>query len=84
MDDGKKYWLDDPRHVDRIYWTLCAVCGVFVVLGAFLAGKDPVHFRWERWVGFIALVGFASYSFIVFAGKVWRKIVRREDDSCDT
>ena len=32
MKDGeKKYWLDDPRHVKWIVWTLAAVCVALVL-----------------------------------------------------
>jgi len=78
----KKGWLDKKRSVDKLVWALAALCGLFLIAG-FFAPTDHAHFAWERWFVFFALFGFAAYSFIVFAGKFWRKVVMREEDYYD-
>ena len=83
MTDEKKDWFDDPAHVTLLFRILCAFCGLLVIAGLLLIKADQTHFPWERWVGFFALFGAASYSFIVVAGKIWRKIVMRGEDYYD-
>ncbi len=62
-----------------------------VVLGvvcAGLAGADLMiekhpHFAWEGWFAFFGIFGFASYSFIVYAGRALRSVVMRKEDYYD-
>ena len=82
MNEEKKYWLDDPRHVELLYRVLWGFCVVLAIVGLRFIDREKVHFSWERWSGF-ALFGFLAYSFIVFAGKLFRKVVRREEDYYD-
>ena len=82
MNEEKKYWLDDPRHIDLLYGALWAFCVVLVLVGRFFMDPKEVHFSWELFSGF-AFFGFLAYSFIVFAGKLFRKVVRREEDYYD-
>ena len=42
-----KYWLDHPRNVSRIVYTLYAVCTLLVLVDL-LSAKDG-HFGFERW-----------------------------------
>ncbi len=58
-----------------------AVCVILFGL-EFAVEKHP-HFSWEGWVAFFALFGFASYSFIVYAGRALRALVMRREDYYD-
>ena len=69
-------WFE--RNGNRIFWALAALCAV--VLLADLAYHKHGHFGWEEWFGFHAFFGFIAFVFIVFAGKLLRKIVMRDED----
>lgn len=83
MDKGKKTWLDERRNVDKLFAALGAACAALALAGFLLVAAKDVHVIYERWVAFFAAFGFLSYSFIVFAGKFWRKLVMREEDYYD-
>lgn len=55
-----------------------ALCAVLVAADL-LVEKHP-HFPWEGWFAFFAAFGFASYSFIVYAGRALRRAVMRPED----
>ena len=77
----KRYWLDDRRNLDRVFWILCAVCAGLLV-GEFFVHRHP-HFGWEGWSFFYAVFGFVAFWCIVIAGKHLRKILMRDEDYYD-
>lgn len=79
--DGRKYWLDDPRNVTRIYWSVFVVCGLLFVADAFYH-KHP-HFEAESWFGFYGIFGFVACVGLVLAAKVLRLILKRPEDYYD-
>lgn len=79
--EGKRYWLDEPRNVQRIFWALCAFCLLLAVADFFYHKHS--HFEVEDFPAFYGLYGFVSFVFIVFAGKLLRKIVMRDEDYYD-
>jgi hypothetical protein len=80
-DDGKKYWLDRPGSVDKVYWALCALCGLLFVADAFYE-KHP-HFAVEYWFGFYGIFGFIAFFGLVLLGAQLRKILMRKEDYYD-
>ncbi len=77
----RRYWLDDRRNVDRLAYTLYAVCaGLFL---ADLLYQKHVHFGFEHWVGFHGWYGFLSYVCLIFLAKGLRKLVKRREDYYD-
>ncbi len=81
MTDPKKPLLEDPATGRLLYMVLALAC-VGLVIADFFIDRHP-HFAVERMVGFFAVLGFAAYSFIVFAGHVVRKLLMREEDYYD-
>jgi hypothetical protein len=77
----KRYWLDQPRNVDRLYYGLIVVC-VLLVLSDLVYHKHP-HFAWEDWFGFNAFLGFAAFFLIVLSGRPLRRILARDEDYYD-
>jgi hypothetical protein len=77
----KKYWLDDPRNVSKLYYALIAVCALLVIAELFFHKHG--HFHWENWFGFFAWYGFGVFCFIVLAGKHLRKLLMRDEDYYD-
>jgi len=81
MRNGKTYWLDEPRNVTKVFYTLVAVCALLLV-------ADPLvhkhgHFAWEGWFGFHGLYGFFGSVFLVLTAKQLRRILMRKDDYYD-
>ena len=80
-EDGRRYWLDKPRNVNKVYWILCGICALLAVADFFYA-KHPV-FSVEAFPVFYGIYGFICFVFIVFAGKYLRKLVMRDEDYYD-
>ena len=78
----KRDWFDDRANINRLYGALWAVCIVLVLAGFVFVDPEEAHYSWERWSG-VALFGFLAYVFIVYAGKFWRLIVKRDEDYYD-
>ena len=81
MKSGRKYWLDNPRNVTRLFYALIGICIALLVSDLFY--HKHVHFPFEGWWGFFGLFGFAAFYFIVMAGKWLRKIVMRDEEYYD-
>ena len=74
----RKYWLDDRRNVDKIYYGLGLICaGLY--LADFLYHKH-VNFAFENWLGFFAWYGFICCVALVLLAKQMRKLVKRDED----
>ena len=77
----RAYWLDNTKNVNRLLWILGAACAAVFAMD-FLYVR-PIHFDPERLYGFFGLYGFVCFVFIVFAGKLLRKLVMRDEDYYD-
>ncbi len=80
-NDREAYWLDAPKNVRAVSVAFVIVCVVLLLLDLVI-DKHP-HFPIENVFGFYGFFGFVSFTAIVFAGKVMRRIVRREEDYYD-
>jgi hypothetical protein len=78
MNEDKQYWLDNPRNVSKLVYTLYAVCVVLLALDLFY--HKHVHYAFEHWFGFYAWFGFASYVGLIFVSKALRRRVKRDQD----
>ena len=77
----RRYWLDDPRNVTKIYRGLLVVCaGLFA---ADLLYDKHAKFAVEEWFGFYGLYGFVACVFLVLAAKQLRKLLMRSEDYYD-
>ena len=81
MNTEKKYWLDDPRNVNKIVYTLYVVCALLV--GADFLYHKHTHFDFEKWLGIYGWFGFTACVGLVMAAKVMRKVLKREEDYYD-
>ena len=77
----KRYWLDDPRNVNRLVYTLYTVCGALFAADFFY--HKHVHFGFENWIGFYGIYGFLSYVSLIFIAKGFRRIVMRREGYYD-
>ena len=81
MNDGRKYWLDNPRNVTRICWVLYVLCALLFAGDAFY--HKHAEFSAEHIFGFYALFGFAAYVGLIFTAKGLRKLIMRKEDYYD-
>jgi uncharacterized membrane protein len=81
MKNEKKYWLDEPRNVDKVVWSLVGACVVLAAVDLFYHKHG--HFVWEEWVNFYGFYGFVSCVGLVLLAKQLRKILMRKEDYYD-
>jgi len=79
--DEKKYWLDDPRNVTKVYYGVFVVCAISAAADLFY--EKHVHFWWERWFNFYGFYGFVCCFLLVLAAKELRRVVMRDEDYYD-
>ena len=77
----KRYWLDDPRNVNKVFYGLVGVC--LLTVAADLFYHKHGHFTWEEWLGFHAWYGFVCCVFLVLAAKQLRRVLMRREDYYD-
>ncbi|MEM7173067.1 MAG: hypothetical protein AAF530_23090 [Pseudomonadota bacterium] len=79
--EAKSYWLDQPRNIMRIYWGLWIVCGLLALADLFY--HKHAEFSFAEFPASYGIYGFVCFVFIVFAGKLLRKVVMRDEDYYD-
>lgn len=83
-ENSRRRGLDNPANVTRLFHLLAVLCAALLIFDLFdLSGllyHKHVHYEVEHWFGFYPLFGFLAYSFIVFAGHLWRRVVMRGED----
>ena len=82
-DHERKHWLDDRRNVNKVIYSLYAICA-FVGLLDLVSYKHHLHFRFEYWFGFASFYGFVACVILVIVAKyVLRPMVMRDEDYYD-
>jgi hypothetical protein len=81
MSANKRYWLDDPGNVTRLYRVLWAVG--LLLLGADLLLHKHEDFAFAGWFAFYGVYGFCACVALVIAAKGLRRIVMRGEDYYD-
>lgn len=79
--EEKRYWLDDPRNVNKLVYTLYSICALLFV--ADLLYEKHGHFTFEEWLGFYGWFGFLSYVALIHIAKALRLIVKRDEGYYD-
>ena len=77
----KRYWLDEPKNVDKIFWALVGACALLAAADLFL--HRHVHWSWEELPAFYGVFGFVAFWCIVIVGKHLRKVLKRDEDYYD-
>ncbi len=80
-EDDKRYWLDRPGSVTKVYWSVVGVCAVLLLLDFFY--EKHVESEIEHYFGFYGIYGFVCCVFLVLAAKEIRKLVMRGEDYYD-
>lgn len=81
MKDERKYWLDDPRNVRRIYIGLWLFGLAWLVPDLFMHKHEDVGFA--ATVGYYAAYGFFACVALVLTAKALRRILMRAEDYYD-
>lgn len=79
--DPKRYWLDQPRNVNRLIALLAVLCALLLL--ADLLYHKHGEFGFEGWFGFFAWYGFLAYCLIVLSARLLRRWLRRGEDYYD-
>jgi hypothetical protein len=81
MNDNKKYWLDRPENVRKIYVGLWIFGLAWVTPDLFLHKHEDVEFA--ATLGFYAIFGFIACVALVLTAKILRRILMRPEDYYD-
>ena len=79
--DDRSYWLDKPRNVTRLVWSLSVVCGLLLAIDVFVPKHGP--FPIEHSFGFYGLFGFTACVVLVLVAKQLRRVLMRPEDYYD-
>jgi hypothetical protein len=74
----RRYWLDDPRNVDRIVYALYAICAALLAIDIFVHKHGP--FAIEHLFGFYGIFGFVACVALVLAARALRVVLMRPED----
>lgn len=77
----KRYWLDDPRNVRRLYLGLWIFGVVLIVLDLVIHRHAEVGF--DGWFGFYGVYGFVACVTLILAAKLLRRVLMRPEDYYD-
>ena len=80
-NDGRRYWLDQPRNVRTIYRALIVVCALLFLADAFY--HKHVQLAAEAWFGFYGIFGFVACVALVLIAKELRKLLMRDESFYD-
>ena len=78
MRNDKRYWLDSPGNVTKLYRALWAVGLALVAAELVLHRHEELAFATA--FGFYALYGFFACVALVLAAKALRRVLKRPED----
>lgn len=79
--NGRRAWLDNRRNIDRIVWSIYAICAALFLADWFVPKHGP--FAVEHWFGFYGVYAFIACVGLVFAAREIRRIVMRSEEYYD-
>ncbi|MBM3392134.1 MAG: hypothetical protein FJY34_09215 [Betaproteobacteria bacterium] len=79
--DKKRYWLDDPGNVTKLFRSLWVGCGLLIGLDLFLHRHED--FEFATLFGFHGFYGFFACVALVLAAKQLRRVLMRPEDYYD-
>ena len=78
----KKYWLDEAKNVDKVWYAVIAICAVTVICD-FFYHKHVIYPAEDFIPGMYGWYAFIACVFLVLSAKILRKIVMRSEDYYD-
>ncbi|MBO0335094.1 hypothetical protein J0X12_15845 [Sneathiella sp. CAU 1612] len=86
-DDEKKYWLDEPKNIDKVFYAvliLCALVAVPDILSLLnILYHKHIEFEFENIFEFYSLYGLVCYVGLVLIAKKLRNVLMRDEDYYD-
>lgn len=79
--DEKRYWLDRPENVAKLYRGLWSVGGLLILADLLVYRHAEAGF--DGWFGFYGFYGFVACVALVLAAKLLRRAVMRPEDYYD-
>ena len=73
----RKYWLDEPKNVDKVFYATCLSCAL--VAAADLLTHRHLIFSVDALFAFYGIYGFLACVGLVLAAKELRKIIKRDE-----
>ena len=77
----KRYWLDEPGNVTKLYHVLWVV-GILLLVGDFFLHKHE-DFVFAGWYSFYGVFGFIACVALVVSAKGLRKLLMRDEQYYD-
>ena len=74
----RRRWLDEPRNVDKVYWSVWAICALLIAAEPFVHKHG--EFAFEAWFGFHGWYGFVACVALVLSAKALRVWLARPED----
>jgi hypothetical protein len=74
----RERWLDRRQNVDRVYWSVWALCALLLLAEPFVHKHGD--FAFENWFGFHGWYGFVACVGLVLAAKGLRVLLGRRED----
>lgn len=78
MAEHKRYWLDRPENVTKLYRGLWAI-GIVLLLGELVVHKHE-EIGFAGWFGYFAFFGFVACVALVLTAKQLRRVLKRPED----
>lgn len=72
------HWVDRPGNATKLVRILIGLCIVVFLLNFTYSGKG--HYSAENIPGFYAAYGFIAFTFIIFAAKALRTLIKRPEN----
>lgn len=79
--EGRLYWLDSKKNVDKVFYGLCVLCALSAATDMLI--HRHVIFEIETVFAFYGVYGFVACVGLVVAAKELRKLLKREEDYYD-
>ena len=81
MVKRRRYFLDKPENVTKLWRIFVAVCAALLFVD--LVHHRHVTYAWEGLLGFYAIFGFVGIVLLILAAKQLRRLVGRKEDYYD-
>ena len=78
MPEQKRYWLDRPENVTKLYRVVWTIGVTLVLVELFVHKHEELAFA--GWFAFYALFGFVACVALVLTAKALRRVLKRPED----
>ncbi len=87
MSNKEFDWFDHAKNQRKLKLLMWAICILSVIAEPLLAlmthHPREAHFGWDGWVGFYAVLGFASCAVAILVAKALGVFLKKDEDYYD-